>query len=291
MRRTIGISNRLILSTCALGALVCCVAAFFLLNFLDWRNQHQVVAEPVILSVDQGESFSRVARRLVAAGVIDSETKFRLLAEWLGKVADLKVGEYVFEGPVTPVDVLERLSSGDVATYDLLIREGITFAEMLTQLHQSDVLRANPGLDAEQIKATLGIDFVEGNFLPETYQVRRGDTVMSVLERAHQGLKLALDEAWLQRQDGLLLASPKDLLTLASIIEKETGRADDRPLISQVFHSRLHLNMRLQTDPTVIYALGDEFDGDLKRRDLKIDSPFNTYRYRGLPPTPISVKG
>jgi UPF0755 protein len=148
-------------------------------------------------------------------------------------------------------------------------------------------------LDDAALMAKLGREGVpaEGRFLPETYLFTRGDRASQLLRRANRAMDRALAEAWEGREDGLPIRSPEELLVLASIIEKETGKAEERPEIAGVFVRRLRLGMRLQTDPTVIYGLGDAFDGNLRRRDLETDTPFNTYTRHGLPPTPIAMPG
>lgn len=216
---------------------------------------------------------------------------FRALVELNGVGGQLRRGEYSVDAAVTPNELLNKLVLGDVVTYQVRVPEGITVQVLLEQLNMEPNLVPLPdSVDSANLAATLDlqIPFVEGYFLPDTYQTKKGDTVAQLLSRAHSEMVAALASAWASRGD-VQVSTAEELLILASIIEKETGDPDDRGPISQVFHKRLSLNMRLQTDPTVIYALGDRFDGDLRRRDLSVDSPFNTYRVNGLPPTPIAL--
>ena len=236
-----------------------------------------------------GQSFSSFLSELTQAGIIDSPVLLRVLAEWRGDTTRLQAGEYLVPAASTPESLLDLLVSGDVVTHRVRIADGVTTEVMLEALNGNPLL-SNP-LELNDLTGSLGIEvpFIEGIFLPETYSVIRGDSVGSVLARAHADLQGVLESAWLRRNDACEAEDKWQLLILASIIEKESGFEPDRRQISQVFNRRLHLGMRLQTDPTVIYALGDAFDGDLRRRDLRFDSPFNTYVARGLPPTPIAL--
>jgi UPF0755 protein len=188
--------------------------------------------------------------------------------------------------------MLEQLTGGAVVQHEFRIDEGITVAALLanlateTRLQQDILARDAQALHAE---LSLSVPFAEGMFFPDTYQFQLQDSARALLLRAHEAMLSKLDEAWQRRPQETQLRSREDLVILASIVEKETGLAADRGQISQVFHSRLAKRMLLQTDPTVIYALGREFDGNLTRAHLKIESPFNTYRVRGLPPTPIAL--
>ena len=216
---------------------------------------------------------------------------FRLLIEWEGVGARLRHGEYQLEQDITPDQLLNKLVSGDVVTYLVRVPEGITTKALLDTLNEQAFLVPLPShVDLGNLLQELGLSmpYAEGIFLPDTYQVKRGDSVAGVLTRAHEAMVNEVSQAWAGRGNVEVL-SEHELLILASIIEKETGDPGDRGQISQVFHRRLARDMRLQTDPTVIYALGDSFDGDIRRRDLRVDSPFNTYRVKGLPPTPIAL--
>ena len=208
-----------------------------------------------------------------------------------GASGGLRHGEYRLEPGITPDGLLDKLVRGEVVTYLVRVPEGITTRTLIESLNSNPhLIPLASHIDLGNLVEALGLSFpfAEGIFLPDTYQVKGGDTVASVLKRANEAMLDALAVAWAERVN-VEVASEHELLILASIIEKETGDPNDRGQISQVFHRRLSIDMRLQTDPTVIYALGDTFDGDIRRRDLRVDSPFNTYRVKGLPPTPIAL--
>ena len=211
----------------------------------------------------------------------------------------IKAGEYQLEPGITPRGLLQLLSSGAVVQYRFTLVEGWTFTQLLQALANDEVLRQT--LDPDSNKAgdkagailvsSLGVDHPEGWFFPETYQFTRGDSDSDILDWAHKAMEKELGNAWEARNLDLPLNSPYELLILASIIEKETGREEERGQIAGVLIRRLQKGMRLQTDPTVIYGMGDSFDGNIRRRDLKTDTPYNTYTRSGLPPTPIAMPG
>lgn len=261
-------------------------------QFHTWRVSPLPGETTRSIQVAAGASAIQVISQLKEQGIIDAPRRFRLLLELTGSTDQIKAGEYEFAPGMSPDALLMRLVNGDVVTYDFMIPEGTTVQALLTMLNADPRLTAlAPGINAENLadRLSLSVPFAEGYFLPDTYQFRRGDRAAGILRRAHTAMVVALDNIWASRAAACDLIEPAELLVLASIIEKETGDAKDRYKISQVFHTRLRKGMRLQTDPTVIYALGADFDGDLRRRDLKIDSPFNTYRVKGLPPTPIAM--
>jgi UPF0755 protein len=204
-------------------------------------------------------------------------------------------GEYRLEAGLRPREVLEELASGRVIQYRLTLVEGWTFMQWAALLDRSDILEHRFDLEDPgqwpALLSELGIEHPEGWFLPETYQFTRGDSDLDILIRAHQAMRVQLDEAWASRAEGLPLNTPYELLILASIVEKETARDDERGRVAGVFIRRLQRGMRLQTDPTVIYGLGEGYDGDIRRRDLQTDTPYNTYTRGGLPPTPIAMPG
>lgn len=250
------------------------------------------IAEPVTFEVRKGESTETVSKRLEAARLIRSARYFSLYTRVSGVSAMLKFGEYRFEGSVTPASIVGKLQSGDVTRYQLTLTEGATVATYFDQL------RSNPQLidDLDSLAVTSLLERLgaaeltssaEGLFLPETYQYRAGDVASSVLLRAAELMHTQLTEAWSERTDKVSVTSMYDLLKVASIVEKESGIAEDRAKISSVIHRRLDRRMRLQLDPTVIYALGEHFNGNLTKANLAIDHPFNTYKVYGLPPTPI----
>lgn len=244
--------------------------------------------------VRPGMSFAAISSRLAERGVIDRPRVFRWYARLTGKAGAVHAGEYQIDDGVTPYELLDRFVAGDVVLHAFTIVEGWTFREMLAALRQDPSLEHTLDDDAwAAVREVLGVEgeHPEGLFLPETYRFPRNTTDTEVLRQAYRLMQDTLSEEWRSRQPGLPLRTPYEALTLASIVEKETARADERARIAGVFVRRLEKRMRLQTDPTVIYGLGEAFDGNLTRADLRSDTPYNTYTRQGLPPTPIALPG
>jgi len=251
-------------------------------------------AEPTI-QIERGEGFAKILRRLREAGVKPGyDWHWRALAWEMDIAKRLKAGEYALERGITPRELLQRIADGNVVQYRFTIIEGWSFRDLRRALARHPVLlQTLEGVSDAAIMRQLGADGVpaEGRFLPETYNFTRGTSDFDLLKRAHASMAQALATVWAERMPGLPLNSPEEVLVLASIIEKETGVADERPLIAGVFIRRLQRGMRLQTDPTVIYGLGESYDGNLTRAHLETDTPFNTYTREGLPPAPIALPG
>ena len=247
------------------------------------------------LVVARGDSFQRVLSRLREAGVVEGhELEWRLLARELGADARIQVGEYPLAPGTTPRELLVRMRDGRVLHHRFTIVEGWNIRELRAALARATPLQHTlQDIDDARLMALLGHEGVhpEGRFLPETYLYTTGDSDVDLLRRANEALEAALDRAWASRDTGLALRDREEALVLASIIEKETGIAEERPQISGVFNRRLAQGMRLQTDPTVIYGMGSRYDGNIRRRDLQTDTPYNTYTRDGLPPTPIAMAG
>ncbi len=247
------------------------------------------------LTVEPGDSFADVLRKLRKTGVSQGhDMEWKALATEMRVISRLQVGEYAFGNGITPRQLLAKFERGDVLHYRLTIIEGWNFSQLRAALSSNnDLKKTIAQLSDQELMAKLGKPGVhpEGRFLPETYHFTRSMTDLGLLERAMKAMDQALQEAWEARNKDAPLKTPEELLTLASIIEKETGKADERPQIGGVFARRLKLGMRLQTDPTVIYGLGSAFDGNLRRVDLDTDTPYNTYTRAGLPPTPIALPG
>ncbi|HVI58435.1 MAG TPA: endolytic transglycosylase MltG [Luteimonas sp.] len=247
------------------------------------------------LVVERGDSFARVLRRLRDHGVREGhDAQWRLLARRLGADGRIQVGEYPLDPGTTPRLLLERMRDGKVLSYRFTIVEGWNIRQLRAALAKATPLRQEAAsLDDAALMARLGHpgQHPEGRFLPETYAYTRGDSDLDLLARAHAGLDKALDDAWNARAAGLPIKSKEEALVLASIVEKETGIASERPRIAGVFLRRLELGMRLQTDPTVIYGMGSRYAGNLRKADLQADTPYNTYTRDGLPPTPIAMVG
>jgi UPF0755 protein len=247
-----------------------------------------------VLTVKAGDSLRTVVEGLREAGVVRYPRVVLLYGRWSGKDASIKLGEYRLPREITIEDLLELLHSGKVIQYQVTLPEGITLARALAILAETDAIEAELGglADPRIIDLVKPHRDPEGLFFPDSYHFTRGTTDWQVLKRAHASMRQVLESEWQRRAEGLPYETPYEALVMASIIERETGVPDERGEIAGVFVRRLQNGMRLQTDPTVIYGLGEEFDGNLKRSHLRDeDNPYNTYRHRGLPPTPIALPG
>jgi UPF0755 protein len=286
-----GLARGLLLASVLLAA----VAAIAVAQAFDWyRSPIPALTSPRTIEVAPGEGLTAVANRLAALGLIDRPRLWTLFGRYEGKAARLRVGEYALTPGLSPAGLLELLVSGRVVLHAVTIVEGWTFAQALTAVRAEPTVRQTlVGATPAEIMERLGAAGVhpEGQLFPDTYLVARGTTDLDVLRMAHERLQQELAAVWEARADGLPLREPYQALILASLVEKETGAPDERPRIAGVFVNRLRLGMRLQTDPTVIYGLGDRYDGDIRARDLTTDTPYNTYTRAGLPPTPIALVG
>ena len=262
-------------------------------NFLQTPLEHVEGAQEYL--VTPGSGLIAVARDLERRGHIKRPRYLVWYARWLGRADNIVAGEYLLLPGMTPAGLLEKLAVGDVIRYTLTIPEGWTFRQLLDTLHGHEkVARTlDPELADEEIMAALGYpgEHPEGQFFPDTYQFIAGTSDATLLRRAYETMQTQLQRVWEARSLDAPVATPYEALILASIIEKETGAPEERGRIAGVFARRLKMNMRLQTDPTVIYGLGRDFEGRLRYRDLRTDTPYNTYTRRGLPPTPIALPG
>lgn len=245
-----------------------------------------------IIEVGSGQPLAAVAARLAAEGVLEHPRVFSRWARWQGSDQRIQAGEYRLGVGITPREFLDMLVQGRVVLHQLTVVEGWRFADMLTALRAHEAIR-NTGLSTEDLMAALGEAgrHPEGLFFPETYRFPRGTTDLALLRQARGLMEHHLEAVWAQRAEGLPFDDPYQALILASIIEKETGLDEERERVSGVFVRRLQQGMRLQTDPTVIYGLGEDFRDRLRRADLQRDTPYNTYTRHGLPPTPIALPG
>ena len=253
-----------------------------------------VPEEGMIYTIPAGTSLKQLAFDLQRHGIIDQPRFFVMLGRELDAARSLKTGEYTLLRGMTPRSLLEQVTDGQVIQYSLTVIEGQTFREMLARIASHAVIEHTlEGLDDGEIMVRLGHpgEHPEGRFLPDTYNFPRSTTDLAFLQRAYNAMTDQLQQAWEERQEGLPFKSPEEALILASIVEKETGRAEERPVIAGVFVRRLQKGMKLQTDPTVIYGMGAAFDGNIRLRDLRKDTPYNTYTRSGLPPTPIALPG
>ena len=252
----------------------------------------ELPSDGMVLNVAPGATVKRIARNLHEDGVLEDPRILEWYARLTGKATEIKVGEYAVAAGTSSVDLIEQLIGGQVILHRFTIIEGWRTSELLAALARHDAI-ATTGLTLDRVMDALGEPDLdpEGQFLPDTYSFPRGTTDLQMLRRAHEALRAALDAAWARRSPDAATTSPYQALVLASIIEKETALASERRLISGVFNRRLARGIRLQADPTVIYGLGESFDGNLRTIDLETDTPYNTYTRRGLPPTPIALVG
>lgn len=252
-------------------------------KFYFWSVAEGPGEEEVHVVIPKGANFNLVAAKLEENGVIDKQWLLKIVARILGSDKTLKAGEYLFEPKVSILDVLKKISSGDIYYRRLTLPEGLTTTQML------DLIAAEAGLSGE-----ISLLPKEGDLLPETYTFSFGDSRDSMVLQAMQAMEKVKKEAWASRAENLPIKSPEEMMVLASVIEKETGLPEERGLVAAVFVNRLQKGMKLQTDPSVIYALTmgkKELGRSLTRKDLEVDSPYNTYKYYGLPPMPICNPG
>jgi len=271
------------------------VAGWLLVSYQRFQDAPVTLAAgEVTFEVPPGTSLQQTTSRLHAQGIISQPRFFIMLGRELDAARRLQAGEYILRQGMTPRDLLSLMTAGKVVQHGLTLIEGHTFAEMLARIHAHPVIKATlTDLDSAVIMERLGYpgEHPEGRFLADTYHFPRNTTDVAFLQRAYQAMQEQLAAAWETRAEGLPLETPYAALILASIVEKETGKTEERAAIAGVFVRRLQRGMRLQTDPTVIYGLGATFDGNLRRRDLVKDTPYNTYTRHGLPPTPIAMPG
>jgi UPF0755 protein len=249
---------------------------------------------PVEVEIPPGTRFRGAADILERAGVSVRRYEFEILARLTGRERDVKAGNYQLGRALTPMELLDRLTRGDVTQAEVRFIEGWTFAQARAALDASPHLKhETAGLEDTEILAKLQVEeqHPEGLFFPDTYLFAKGSSDLAVLRRAYRTMQRHLKEEWDTRQPSVPYRTPYEALVMASIIEKETGRGSERDQIGGVLTNRLRIGMRLQVDPTIIYGLGTSFDGNLKKVHLLEDGPYNTYTRAGLPPTPISLPG
>jgi UPF0755 protein len=245
-------------------------------------------------NVDRGQGVGQVAQRLENLGLVSSADGFVWLTRALGRTGEIKAGSYEAEPGATPLSLLAMLTKGQFAQGQIRFIEGWTFSQVRRAIEAHPALRHDTkSLSSLEILQRLDSDqrHPEGLFFPDTYHFAAGTSDLVILRQAFEKQKAILDELWQSRSSGLPLRSPYEALILASIVEKETGHPEEREMVAAVFVNRLRKGMRLQADPTIIYGLGDTFDGNLRKRHLLTDQPYNSYTRYGLPPTPIALPG
>ncbi len=269
-------------------------AAILLIGWL-YLHVHSNVTPPTTpyeFSIRPGSNLKQVAQQLANAGVIPNKWSMIVLARYLNQESVIKAGDYQLTGNLSQIALLEYLTKGDPKQTEIKFIEGWNFAQLRKVLNEHPAIKNDTAnLNDQEILQRIGASetAIEGLFFPDTYYFIRGDSDINILQRAYQAMKNHLQANWSSRTDSLPLTTPYEALILASLIEKETGVESDRAEIAGVFINRLRKGMRLQTDPTIIYGLGEQFDGNLRKKDLLADQSYNTYTRAGLPPTPIAL--
>jgi UPF0755 protein len=276
-----------------LAFLFACVVGVLVGGYV-WVNRPFPLSQTLDLSIEPGQSAKDVASSVNELGVGVNSQQLYWWFRLSGESRKIKAGNYEIAPGTTPLSLLRKLVQGDEALRTVTLVEGWTFRQFRTALKKAENLKPeSQDLSDNAIMQRLGKPGLhpEGRFFPDTYTYSKGSSDLAVLLRAMHAMEKKLEVAWANRNSLVSLQTPEQALILASIVEKETGRASDRPMISAVFNNRLRIGMRLQTDPTVIYGMGEEFKGNLRKVDLLTDTPWNTYTRAGLPPTPIAMPG
>ncbi|HYM36710.1 MAG TPA: endolytic transglycosylase MltG, partial [Steroidobacteraceae bacterium] len=270
-------------------------AGFFVWQTIRWiHTPIETLTNAAIYEVPQGATLNTVLFDLQKHNLIDHPRRLSIALRALRSGYKLKAGEYELQARMTPLDVVDLLSSGRVVLHKLTVPEGVTFAELQRLRAANDAIRiSSPPLNAATLLKRLGAkqNHPEGLFFPDTYNFPKGTPDTGIYTLAYQRMQSELERAWNERDANLPLKTPYEVLTLASIVEKETALGSERPIIAGVFIERLRKGMRLETDPTVIYGLGDAYDGHIHTADLHRDTPYNTRLHVGLTPTPICLPG
>jgi len=303
---SVSLVKRLLATAAVLAVFVAVLAAVWLYSFAHSAlplpfspapalpSASPQVTTPFEFIVKPGTSLKGLSRQLTEQGLLPEPQLFWLLGRVMDQATGIQAGTYRLESPVTPLQLLQKLNSGDVVPISVTFVEGMTFADMRARLAKTENVKITlQGVSDAEILTRIGAPeaYPEGLFFPDTYRFSAGTTDLDILKKSYQAMQKKLAEAWAMRDADLPYSSPYEALIMASIIEKETGRSEERPLIGSVFVNRLKLPMRLQTDPTIIYGMGQKFDGNIRKRDLTTDTPYNTYTRDGLPPTPIAMPG
>lgn len=254
-------------------------------------DQPVAISAPLRFKVNPGASFARIATELAAQGVIAHPRAWIVFARIRGLASAVKAGEYEIQPGTTPRELLTKMVNGQVLLHSFTIVDGWRVQDMLAALRRNSEIAVTLAEQAPDLMDKLGLPGLdaEGQFLPETYRFVGGTTDIELLRQAHAALSKELESAWTEREPGLPLRDSRELLIMASIVEKESGLPQELGLIAGLYLHRLSIGMRLQADPTVIYGLGDQYDGDIRTVDLRTDGPYNTYTRAGLPPTPIAL--
>jgi UPF0755 protein len=274
--------------------LVVTALALPLIGVTLWYPLHSLpLKSPTVqFGISAGSSLRSATQQMAQAGVLPAALPFEIMTRVVGNPKNIKAGHYEIERGITPLHLMRKITRGDYTALAITFVEGWTFRQIRKGLDEHTSLRHDTqGLTEAEIRQKLGIQHpsLEGLFFPDTFHFSAGVSDLNILRRSHELMMKHLAAQWAERDPQVALANPYDALILASIIEKETGKPTERATISAVFNNRLKIGMRLQTDPTVIYGLGESFDGNLRKQDLVADGPYNTYTRTGMPPTPIAM--
>ncbi|MDR7006527.1 endolytic transglycosylase MltG [Paraburkholderia strydomiana] len=280
------------------GSIIVVLAAAAIAGGYHWANSPlELNPAQLDVTVKPHSSLRSVTLQLNRGGVPVEPELFIVMTRLLGLQSELKSGNYEFKTGITPYEVLQKIARGDVNEYVATVIEGWTFKRMRQELDANPALKHDSaGINDAQLMSAIGapeasIGNGEGLFFPDTYLFDKNTSDLDVYRRAYRLMRTRLDEAWVARSPDLPYKTPYDALIMASIIEKETGKKSDRAMVAAVFANRLRVGMPLQTDPTVIYGMGESYNGHIRKKDLQTDTPYNTYTRMGLPPTPISLPG
>jgi len=253
-----------------------------------------VVGNPVVIEINKGDSFNQITDKLLVQNLVFKPVWFKVMAISEKTFKKLKTGEYELAPGLTLPEILTLFVQGKTKQYAITFPEGWSFKEILQEVEKNPNLEHTlNNVSFEVLMSRLGADIKhpEGAFFPDTYFFEKKSSDVALLKRAYEKMQLVLQQEWLHKAEGLPIKTPYEALILASIVEKETGVVAERPLIAGVFIRRLQTDMLLQTDPTVIYGMGENYQGDIGHTDLKTVTPYNTYMIKGLPPTPIAMPG
>jgi UPF0755 protein len=277
----------------SISSIVLVMVLYFSLKIYSVMHTEIVLSDAETIVFSRGSSIRTLAKLLIEKGFLQEKTYFLIWGKLNRQETRLQAGEYLITPGSTLAGLLDDMVAGKVLQHNITLIEGSSFHQLLETIHQSSIITKElENLSDEEIMQRLGHDgeHPEGRFYPDTYYISRGVTDTELLNRAYTAMQQTLEEEWQQREDNLPFKSSYEALILASIVEKETAVAEERPLIAGLFINRLRKNMRLQTDPAVIYGIKN-FDGNIRFRDLRNDTPYNTYTRNGLPPTPIAMPG
>jgi len=283
---------RFIIKTIRLSLLCVILALAWLIYFAN--SGIQLKTEKESFDIEAGSRFRAVTHQLAQQNIIQDAISFEVIARGLGVASDVKAGIYEVQSGITPLELLDMITSGSSTQASITFIEGWTFAQMREELNASEKVKHMTMSETDQqILNEIGAteNMPEGLFFPDTYFFSPNTSDRDILKRAYSTMQSKVNTAWATKADGLPYRTPYEALIMASIVEKETGRAVERPQIAGVFINRLKIGMRLQTDPTVIYGMGERFDGNIHKKDLLSDTVYNTYTRDGLPPTPIAMPG